>query len=249
MNESALIEIKGDVVYLVNRQIERIVKLSDWIDQIKRTSGMKTPILPIGCRLAAQGEFGSIFVIEQPPQVRWVTWNKIPGCVKTEQPNPLWREGSRLAQTTLQYDETIQNKWKLSFPFVVFVLKFNRSGAFEIGYVYYRTSPISAEKDDLLQSNLGNVHHDNKICTGDMKIDAESTTLAHKANDFVSKFWTLSFNSDLQQLFNEAKCIDEVFATVSSWQEATTKNPLFCLQTKWPKVTTIKAMLTALGVK
>ncbi|MBP9751832.1 MAG: hypothetical protein KBD19_03165 [Candidatus Moranbacteria bacterium] len=197
--------IEGDAVSLVQETVQRTVSLADLLAEAAKESGVTTPILPSGCRFFhAQGN-RSVFVIEQVPQTHQVNWSGM-------------GEG---------------DKWKLAFPFVVFVLSFAGEAVDTAACrVFYRTAPLGGTDDPVLRPNLCNTYQDGRICTGSIRVSG--TTLAQKAESFVAEFWRSHFNGDLQDnnWRPAAKQFPQV-ASLTAWQEESAKNPLFPLGIKW----------------
>ena len=124
-------------------------------------------------------------------------------------------------------------KWKLAFPYVVFVVVFSGQ-AVSTGEcrIFYRTSPLGNGDDRLLRPNLCNTYQNGAICTGNMRVDGD--TLAQKAESFVTNFWKSHFNWDLS--VNNYEPAAQKFGQVRdlpTWQEESAKNPLFPLGVSW----------------
>jgi len=124
-------------------------------------------------------------------------------------------------------------KWKLAFPYVIFVVVFSGQ-AVSTGEcrVFYRTSPLGNGDDKVSHSNLCNTNQNGSICTGSMRVDGD--TLAHKAESFVTNFWKSHFNWDLSG--NNFKPAAQMFSQVRdlpTWQNESLKNPLFPLGIQW----------------
>jgi len=124
-------------------------------------------------------------------------------------------------------------KWKLAFPYVVFVVVFSGQ-AVSTGEcrIFYRTSPLGNGDDRLLRPNLCNTYQNGAICTGNMRVDGD--TLAQKAESFVTNFWKSHFNLDLS--VNNYEPAAQKFGQVRdlpTWQEESAKNPLFPLGVSW----------------
>ncbi len=195
--------ITGDAVELVTERVERTVSLHDLLAEVTREAGFTTPILPAGCRLYRQQGERSVFVIEQMPAVRTLNWRGM-------------GEG---------------DKWKLGFPYVIFVISFS-GGAVSTAHVFYRTSPLGNGDDALCRTNLCNVYTDAHICTGNMRVEGHSA--AQKAESFVAGFWGSVFNTDLwDNNFRPAAAIFPQVANLAAWQAATEQNPLFPLGVQW----------------
>jgi len=135
------------------------------------------------------------------------------------------------APTTRQLEW--DGKWKLAFPYVVFVVIFS-GAAVSTGEcrIFYRTSPLGGGDDNLLRPNLCNTYQDGRICMGDVRVSGD--TLAAKAESFVANFWRSRFNWDLSG--NNFVPASQEFSQVrdlATWQAESAANPLFPLGVKW----------------
>jgi hypothetical protein len=219
MNES-FIRIKGNAVELVTERVNRTVTLEDLLVEVSKDLGFRTPILPFGCRYCAQKGDKTVFVIEQVPQVRTLNWTDMD-------------DGG--------------DKWKLGFPYVVFVIVFRGEAVstWECK-VFYRNQPLgngNGEDDRLYRVNLANVYDHGEICTGDMRVSG--TTLAAKAESFVAEFWRSWFNHDLtNETFFPAAEKNPQVASLEKWQEETRKNPLFPLEVKWIRARNLSEVMS-----
>lgn len=213
MNSDQFFRIRGNAVELVTERIERTVTLTNLLKEVDKESAWQTPMLPAGCRLCREHGGKTIFVIEQAPQVRNLTWKKV-------------------EEKKVEESENSQNgsKWRLAFPYVVFVIIFSGEAISETK-IFYSRMPLSDESSPLLRVNVANVHDDSKICTGSVRV--EGKTLAQKAESFVSKFWQSEFNSDLIGGYKMAAGKFPQVASLAKWQEETKNNPLFPLAIEW----------------
>jgi hypothetical protein len=135
------------------------------------------------------------------------------------------------APTTRQIEW--DGRWKLAFPYVVFVVVFSGQ-AVSTGEcrIFYRTSPLGNGDDRLNRPNLCNTYQDGRICTGDVRVTGE--TLAQKAESFVSAFWRSRFNGDLSDYnYHPAASKFPQVASLETWQTESVKNPLFPLGISW----------------
>lgn len=208
MSETKFLKIEGNAVHLVTERIERTVLLDDFLGEIQKERGFISPILPQGSRLFHQGGNITTFVVEQTPRVMSLTWTK-------------------------ETNENGNYNWKLAFPYVIFIIVF-AGEAIDTAKtrVFYRTSPLGNGDNMLLKCNMSNTYEDGHTCTGTMRVSG--TSLAQKAESFVSEFWNSRFNSDLSSYnFNPAANQFPQVASLSVWQTESTKNPLFPLGIKW----------------
>ena len=200
--------IEGNTVHLVTEKIERTVALPDLLAEQAKEMGQTTPILPKGCRHFSQKGSKTIFVIEEDPKVRSIDWTGM-----GENPN-----GGR---------------WKLAFPYIVWVVVLS-NGAVDTDKtrMFYKTSPVGSVDDLVCRPNLTNVYENCHICTGDIRVSG--ATLAQKAEDFIAKFWSSRFNSDLRDNnFNPAANRIPEVKNLEQWQSSSQKNQFFPLTAKW----------------
>jgi hypothetical protein len=200
--EKKFFRVEGDAVHLVTERIERTVRLSDLMGEVVRESGVTTPILPLGCRFYSSRGERSIFVIEQSLTTRTIKW------VNMGRDN---------------------GKWKLAFPFVIFVITTNGE-VISNQRVFFRTTPLGSVDDVLLSTNLGNTHLNGTMCTGSMRV--VGSTPSQKAEGFVAEFWRSAWNTDINESWSAHQHIQEV-SSLARWEEESVKNPFFPLSVKW----------------
>ncbi len=215
MEKKKFFRIIGDSVEVVCEVVERVVRLDDLVAQASLEAGLCTPVLPTGCRMFMTKGVETTFVIEQSPQVRTLTWK----------------------------DMGDKGSWKLSFPYVLFIVVFSGTAInSDRTRVLYRTAPLSGGGDKLLKTNLCNVHADGHVCTGNMRVNGE--TLAQKADSFVGNFWISEFNADLKSgNFEPAANKLAQVKDLRTWEEETAKNSLFTLSLQWFEYATLNAIL------
>ena len=145
-----------------------------------------------------------MFIIEQAPQTRQIIWRNM---------------------------DDGNDKWKLAFPYVVFIVVFRGDAVVtDQCKIFYRTAPLGGTEDIVSSTNLGNTNLNGYICTGSFRVDGE--TLAQKAESFVSGYWKSVFNTDIQESWNAHRNISSV-TSLPTWQKSSEKNPFFPLSVKW----------------
>ncbi|MFH1890828.1 MAG: hypothetical protein ABIJ91_04680 [Candidatus Kuenenbacteria bacterium] len=200
-NSKQFFRIEGEAVHLVQETIQRTVKLSDLMGEVVKEMGVTTPILPAGCRFFAQKSNMTTFVIEQAPATRKIIWYNMGNDEK---------------------------KWKIAFPYVIFILKFSGDAISEVR-IFYRNKPLNGD-DLLLSTNMGNTRLSGHLCTGDIRVQGE--TKAQKAESFVAGFWNSAWNTDIQESWHAHTTIEQV-SSLQKWEEESEKNPFFPLSVKW----------------
>ncbi|OGG52466.1 hypothetical protein A3H16_04100 [Candidatus Kaiserbacteria bacterium RIFCSPLOWO2_12_FULL_53_8] len=221
MGNRQYLRIEGDAVHLVTERVERTVRLPELLAEAGRQAGFTSPVLPTGCRMFYASGERTAFVIEQPPQVRQLTWRNM--------------------------DNEGREQWKLAFPYIIFVVACVRDAVDSgICRIFYRNAPLGSGDDKLQRPNLCNTNSNGSICTGSMRVTG--ATMAAKADSFVSAFWQSNFNSDLhnQNWTPSARKIVQV-ASLAAWQAASDENPLFPLTAPWLEGPKLCDLLAEIG--
>lgn len=228
MSVQTEISIVGDRVALREIKTVRVVALDDWVAKIQESSELKTPVLPLGTRFYGQKDGAKLFIIEQRPAVRRISWSEMGSNTGVQQDAP---------------------KYELAFPFCVFGLRFSPANAFQTGWLCYAKGPILSDSTQLYAANLPNIFWPQMtICTAQMQVDADAAApLAAKVEAFIGSFWNSQFNSDLLHLFLASSQVDERFRSKTAWQEASRTDPLFPLTVNWTKYMTVKKLIEEMG--
>lgn len=212
------LEIDGESVKMVTRTVNRVVTLSDFITALGNQSGISTPILPNGCKFFRQRGPQTILVIEKAPETRHVKWINM---------NP---ERSKI-------------NWKLAFPYTIYILEY-RNQAFNSTRIYYRNTPLTSLEDMLFSTNLCNVYSQGTICTGELSINVDGSSIMESADNFIAGFWQSTFNADLKnQNFDVDAGRVPTLASLEKWQASTKADPLFTLSTEWRAFSTLGTLL------
>jgi hypothetical protein len=199
---SSYIKIKGNIVELITEHVERKVTLEDLFAQYYRQVETTTGILPDNCKLKIAKRGRSTYIIEQPPCVREVVWKGM-------------------------NNDSSKRLWKLELPYCVFILKMTPEDYIGQASLFWRHEPIQKVTDKLYYPCLCNVDNDGVICTGSLKVKAD--TAVERCNQFVDRFWTSEFNTDLSQWFADYCHKFSNLKTLFAWQEATIQTPGFLL--------------------
>jgi hypothetical protein len=213
------IEIEGGVVRLLrhghpkgeppDRQVSLDAFLQTLLDA---TGGFRLlPLLPVGTRFILGRGPDLLIAVEQPPQVRHVTWR------------PGGAEGAARA---------------LAFPYVVYLLLFHQ-GAFEEMRIYYRPAPLASDTDPLYLSNLWNVSATEtpmakcRACLQG-RPPFDELTLAAQVQTVIEFFWGTEFNTAIEEsCFQRAARRDARIVTLEAWEAASRRDPFFPLTVTW----------------
>lgn len=212
------VRIIGEAVSLVETNVVRTVKLTDWMEALAARNPISSGIMPKGTRFFVRKAEHTVIVVEQEPAVRRIEWN---------------------------LSGEAENFWQLAFPYVEFVFTSSAQGVIVDGEVFYRNSPIQSMDDTLCWPNLGNIYTNVcKICTEGMQMDGDLTIpMVTRLEDFISAFWASKFNADLLWAFNFYRRVDKRLDGLDAWQRATRENPLFPLEISWHAFKTIGSLL------
>lgn len=219
------IEITGRAVRLHRSSqdgsgaINRQVSLRDFLLEIAACSPQRflqqIPLLPPGARWAIVRGRSLVIAVEQPPQVRRVSWSE----------KALDEPGA--------YRQTY-----LAFPYTVYLLLFY-SGSFEEMRLYYRAAPLCSEDDVLSMPNLWNISASEsplakcRVCLRGRPF-FDDLTVAGQAQAVIEFFWNAGFNLDIESnCFRRAATLDGRIATIDVWERASAADPLFPLAVKW----------------
>ncbi len=174
MQSRAYLRIEGDLVSLISEVIDREVLLPDLLTELTQSQVAITPRLPTGCRfwLRSGSMDRSVFVLEQPPARRTITY-----------------QASRRAGS-----EPVS--YRLALPYVVFVVSVIGEQIEGLA-TYFRTASIRSLDDALLCSTLPNTSDDGVVCLGSVRVSG--ATVGERVDALVGAFWASRFNQDLRR--------------------------------------------------
>ncbi|MFQ5846864.1 MAG: hypothetical protein ACE5IQ_04225 [Candidatus Methylomirabilales bacterium] len=218
------IQIEGDVVRLLRHGgragavVDREVSLRTFLQALLRAAdgSRRLPLLPVGTRFILGREPDLLIAVEQPPQVRHVTWRPggAPGAARD---------------------------YPLAFPYILYLVLFHQ-GAFEEMRIYYRPAPLTADSDPLYLSNLWNVSSTEtpmakcRACLQG-RPPFDELTLAAQVRGVIEFFWGTGFNRAIDEsCFLRAAKRDSRIATLEAWERASRCDPLFPLDVDWEPV-------------
>ncbi len=188
-------------------------------------------ILPIGTRYYKNDLGSKIILIEQPPGLRTVKVSydlsylyeslESRGLIKE-----LGLEKFNFAKET--------HDLRLSFPFIVFLIKLNSDNQMEYTKIFFRLQPVSSLNDYLFIIPLMNVSGSQDICLGESLKGEKNDTVNDGVMSVLNKFWFNKFNSDYLdnvRLYEKAK--EWGVTDVLSWSYYTKRDPMFIYKVKW----------------
>lgn len=178
-------------------------------------------LLPDGCRFHIQSHFDHVFVIEQPPCIRAVSW---------EQSADDWtsfvaRGGLRKFSVTEQ--DATRSTYDLAFPFVVFLV-FVQDVTVVRGQVFFRKHFLNATDDYLLCAGL--LPNDTWILKDQTLLVHHGMTPATVATAAINLFWQQTFGYERDKLIRHPN-VSQV-SSVWEWEHFS-RNPIWVLQADW----------------
>ena len=172
----------------------------------------KEPIVfPRGCRYAYTRGSSTIFVVEQDPGVRTLSFN-----------------------VGYDYGQPSE-RFALAMPYVVFIVHFKdvtvgpvpvRPDKFKGLYCGWRCAPLRTLNDQISRPILPNIHENLNVC---MSNRMDSHGFASSTEEAISGFWNSTFNRDVSDRWNERATVSEKLSGVDTWVSETEINPLFML--------------------
>jgi hypothetical protein len=148
-------------------------------------------------------------------------------------------------------------KFRLAFPYVVFIVRLANNPDYynalvpQLVYIGCRTKPLQSLDDRIHNMNLPNCDVDHHICLGgawsymvrDVIAKNRKPSLSEMVEGVISYFWNSGFNNDLCDTFiSHAKRNPKVM-DLRTWQENSTKDPLFVMNLDWGRSTPISGFL------
>lgn len=185
-------------------------------------------VLPENTKMAFTKGNRTVFVIEQKPQVRSVSF--VPKLLSNKEQ----MAGTRTSNGNYRFS--------LAFPYICFVLVFDDE-LFAFQEIYFRNKPLTSPREHLYMAPLPNIwrtERDHKaVCMGNDFVPQDEGPIARQAELAISEFWQRTFNDHLG---NGGK-IDKRIASYYEWQARTEKDPLFILKMKWGRGNTAKNLI------
>lgn len=193
-------------------------------------------IFPDGIRVAYTKGNRTIMVIEQPPQVRSVTFaSSLVGSSEVAR--------QAISKTDIGY------RFNLAFPFVYFVIVFDQ-GRYTYHSVYFRNKPLTTAREYIYLAPLPNVFRDRgtgtAVCMGNDFYNSvgEDNSLVKQANSVIGEFWQRPFSGDLGTGLSTKT--DKRIKNYAVWQKNSQKDPLFILDITWSQGKTLKGIIESL---
>lgn len=212
-------------------------KIWDSFQAFKETMDDSPHVFCNGVKFAYTKGSRTVFIIEQQPQVRTVSF----------MPEKLLN--GRVANNATEITDAGAHRYTLAFPYVYFVIVFDH-GSFTQLEVFFRNKSVMSAREHLYTAPLPNVNFmvsNNPVCMGSdafhLKVSYQSS-IAKQCEMVVSHFWQRSFNGHLGT--GNFEKVDRRIKTFATWQSESQKDPLFVLNIEWPNGRTVKSVLDSL---
>jgi hypothetical protein len=177
----------------------------------------KEPVMfPRGCRYAYTRGASTIFVVEQDPGVRNLSFETVRG-------NPSRRHA-------------------LAMPYVVFLSHFKGDKLTGL-YCGWRRAPLRTLNDQISRPILPNIHENLSVCMS-LRMDAHG--MSASTEEAISDFWNSTFNNDVSDRWDERAEVSEKLVTHESWQIWSEDNPLFMLELDFGRSRTVQSSIDLL---
>lgn len=192
--------------------------------QLSSVRGVGNEALPSGTRFFFTGTNGiRAYVIEQLPMVRTIAY------------------GSKGHKNSYK-------RYRLAFPFVVFVVLCAPDGTPTQLHAYFRNEPLRESTDELFFPALSNVHSDGLVCLGYDHNLVQGMTFSEKIEFILETFWGSGFNNDLNSNLVSAQQTHQKLKTFEQWARESKKDSQFVLSLAWGRThfRTLGALISSL---
>lgn len=189
----------------------------------------REPVLfPRGCRFCYTRGESTIFVIEQDPQVRTLSFMK-----------SMLGESFHFRAETPEYVS-------LALPYVVFVIHFRRD-QFAGLYCGWRRHALTNLDNMLSRPILPNIHDTLNVCMGtDASTHYGNGSLAEKSLNILGTFWNSTFNNDVSSFWWGKSSISQNLRSARVWAEKSSQDGAFILQINLPETRSLQYILDLL---
>jgi|CXWL01.1.fsa_nt_gi hypothetical protein len=177
--------------------------------QLSSVRGVGNEALPNGTRFFFTGTDGRrAYIIEQPPMVRTIMFG------------------------TKRHKDSYK-RYRLAFPFVIFLIVCAPDGTPAQLGVYFRNEPLQESTDELYLPALSNVGGSGIVCFGYREDQVEGMIFSQKVEFMLETFWGGGFNSDANACLVSAQLANPKIKTFDQWVRESKKDPRFILSLSW----------------
>jgi len=225
-------EVEGRTTIPVIR--DRTITFDRFISKFMGSIGKSQKIIqPPNCRICETDLNGNtILVLEDEPQVRTVGFDLdfSTALAELEQTGKLEEYG---LQNFTQDNPEPPYYFNLSFPYIVYFIKYDNKFNPNNFMVFFRNHPLSSRMDYLYLANLPNIPSEQNMCLGADKMgDAPVSNLIEACERTLYRFWSNAFNADYinnTQQYAEVQYVCDYL----TWSCFTAVDPMFVFDVKW----------------
>lgn len=190
----------------------------------------REPVLfPRGCRFCSTKGESTIFVIEEDPQVRALSFAG--GMMGSSRPSYLGNP------------EYIS----LALPYVLFIVHF-RDGRFVGLYSGWRTHALVSLNDLMARPLLPNIHDNFNVCMG-RSFTPSGQSMAEQSLNALNHFWNSTFNNDISDAWWSKFRLGNRLMTGRRWADESALDATFILQMNLNEMRSLQHQLNLLVVE
>lgn len=220
------------IPYIVNS----IIKTEDFMRAFDKKLNIQSSILPNNCKFIDKRSNTFIYIIEEEPKLRTVSFNFDP----TTELELLKQNGKYDLYGLKNFNKTVPFRLTLSIPYVTYILNFSSRGHFREMYLFFRLNPITSLDDYLLEPCLPNISaQEYRVCLGDIisngyggKQSFNSLDINNKIQKIIDSFWFNSFNYDYFEHCIKYSQLPEL-SDLFTYSYNSKKDPSFIFSVNW----------------
>ena len=189
-------------------------------------------MLPPGCRFVFGDGSYRFFVVEQPPQVRSVSWSYL-----VERNWEEIRGRGSSGPVRVSNEDRNRKRFRLAFPFLEFLFCVSARGIARV-FLFARPAPLQNLNDPVFLPCITNYHiEDQYVCMGSMELEQYFVGRWDQAatiiQDAIAHFWNAGFNEHWPYAPDRYRsCVPEL-ANVFDWEYWSMENPSWVLDASW----------------
>ena len=190
-------------------------------------------IFPRNCRHISTNKTEQLMILEESPQIRNIRID----YAMTSYVERLRMEGKLDDFGFTDFEKKFPTPpylFQLSFPYIVYFVRYNKIHRSCNVKLFFRLSPITSMKDYLLLPNLSNINNDNTLCLGSLENKIDHTNLTTIAESIIETFWSTSFTTDYMYGIEHYKDYSKLY-NVLEWAYYSAVDPMFIYSAEWKK--------------
>jgi hypothetical protein len=190
-----------------------------------RVANREPVLFPRGCRFCSVRGESTIFVIEQDPQIRSLSFQK------------------GMLGESYQYNAD-RERVSLALPYVIFIVHF-RNNSFAGLYCGWRKQPLASLEDMLSRPVLPNIHDNLNVCLGS-GFSVQQDSMSEMATEAIDSFWNSTFSNDMSSAWWSKFRVHPEMVTAKTWARQSIMDSTFILHTNFLESRSLQHMLNLL---